>query len=111
MKLLVLMILVSFSAFSDSSDILLRCTETSFDDIKEIVVSKSLVDGEILVTEISGHGALNTYSRSQNQFLTEKRIVLSEWYGYRREMFSTDTSWKIEYFDECSSGSFTMVCR
>lgn len=111
MKLMLAFLLVTTSAFATTGDVLLTCTRTTFTDLNMIVITEGDVAGEIIVTEIADNGTENVFARSSSDLLDAKKIELSGWYGYTRNLYNDGSDWNIEHFDECSGGGSTVVCK
>ena len=101
---------VTTSAIAAPGDVLLTCTKTTFSDLNSIVITESELAGEVVVSETADNGSVNVFSRSSAD-LEAKKIELSSWYGYTRNLYSEGADWYLEHYDECSGGGSYVVCK
>lgn len=111
MKLMLAILFVTSSAMAAPGDVLLTCTKTTFSDLNEIVITESDRAGEVVVTETADNGAVNMFVRSSSDLLEAKKIELSSWYGYTRNLYNDGSDWNLEYYDECSGAGSYVVCK
>ena len=111
MKLMLAILFVTSSAIAAPGDVLLTCSRTTFRDLNTIVITESDLAGEVVVTETADNGSVNVFSRSSADLLEAKKIELSSWYGYTRNLYNNGSDWNLEHFDECSGGSSYVVCK
>ncbi len=111
MKFMLAILFVTSSAIAAPGDVLLTCTKTSFRDLKEIIITESESAGEVRVFEIDESGYVNVLTRNSKDLLETKKIELSSWYGYTRNLYNDGSDWNLEYYDECSGGISTLTCK
>lgn len=111
MKLMLAILFVTSSAMAAPGDVLLTCTKTTFSDLNTIVITESDLAGEVVVTETADNGAVNSFSRNASDLIEAKKIELSSWYGYTRNLYNDGSEWYLEHFDECSGGGSYVVCK
>lgn len=102
--------MLTFSCLADSSEILLECSSSEFEDLNQIIISHENRE-ELMVTEVSRDGLINTYLKESVEYFENNKIELSEWNGYRRELIQNGLDWKILYHDGCSGGTSKVICK
>lgn len=110
MKLIASIVILTLSFFAESSEIMLICSNSEFEDLNQIVISR-VNSEEILVTEISRDGSIYTYSKNAVEYFENNKVELSDWNGYRRELTQSGSSWKISYHDGCDGGTSKAICK
>ncbi len=111
MKLMLALLMASTSVVAAPGDVLLTCTRTVFRDLNTIVITESDLAGKVIVTETADDGSKKSYSRSSAELLEAKKIELSSWNGYSRNLYNVDSGWYMEHFDECSGGNSYVICE
>lgn len=102
---------VTSSAMAAPGDVLLTCTKTTFTDLNEIIITETERADTVRVFEIDESGYVNVLTRKSADLFETKKIELSSWYGYTRNLYNDGSSWSLEYFDECSGGNSTVTCE
>jgi hypothetical protein len=110
MKFFFAALFISPSVFASASEVILTCTNSSFEDLKEIVVTVTEND-QLEVTERASNGKVLTYIRNLSDLTADNSIELSDWYGYSRTLYKSGSGWSIEHRDECSGGYSSIECK
>ena len=111
MKLVLVSVLLSASAFAQTGKVLLTCERTTLRDLDKIVITESERSGEIIVSEHDESGRVHSYARPAAALTSTEGLELTEWYGYTRLLKQEGSDWMIEHFDECGGGASYAVCK
>jgi hypothetical protein len=113
MKLFLVMLFTVSSAFASTGDVLLTCTDTSFQDLEKIVITQD-EDNAVYVTETDSNNKSVTAKYAVADIDTKDGIVLSDWNGYSRRLYNDgkdNSSYAISTSDECTTSISKVTCK
>lgn len=115
MKNSIVLVLFLFSLSgiaAEQATLLMSCAER-FSGLDKVDFYQAR-DGRIFGVEYSraaGNTVKEEFKVSSIAFERKQDIELINWFGYERKLSLTNSGWRIDYQDECTSGSMLTECK